>query len=293
MTLWNHIAQQISAATGHPFHCRKHSSSGGSISSAYVLHGDERTYFVKLNGAHLLAMFEAEAAGLGEIAASATIRVPQVICCGCSHGQAYLVLEHIRFAPGNHDSHCQLGRALAQMHRHTGQQFGWQRDNTIGSTPQFNQQGSDWVGFWREQRLGFQLTLAAQNGYGGQLQTLGDRLLNRLDGFFVDYRPLPSLLHGDLWSGNYAFSDDGTPLVFDPAVYYGDRETDLAMTELFGGFPDDFYAAYQEAYPLDAGYTQRKTLYNLYHILNHLNLFGAGYLGQAEAMLARLLSRTS
>ena len=109
-------------------------------------------------------------------------------------------------------------------------------------------------------------------------------------GFFDSYTPVASLLHGDLWSGNFAFDDQGTPVIFDPATYYGDREADIAMTELFGGFPGDFYQAYNEVYPLDAGYTTRKTLYNLYHIINHLNMFGGAYLGQAQRMIERLLS---
>jgi fructosamine-3-kinase len=142
----------------------------------------------------------------------------------------------------------------------------------------------------RDQRLGFQLRLAAQNSLGTKLQRLGELLLANLEGFFPGYRPPASLLHGDLWGGNAAFAISGEPVVFDPAVYYGDREADLAMTELFGGFDSRFYAAYREAWPLDPGYGTRKTLYNLYHILNHANLFGGGYVSQTENMLQRLLA---
>jgi len=134
------------------------------------------------------------------------------------------------------------------------------------------------------------LNLAARNGYGGSLQRLGENLMDALPAFFTGYSPLPSLLHGDLWSGNHAYLQDGTPTIFDPAIYYGDRECDLAMTELFGGYPADFYAAYRAAYPLHAGSTVRKELYNLYHILNHANLFGGGYASQAERMMQRLLA---
>ncbi|MEO8331851.1 MAG: fructosamine kinase family protein, partial [Gallionella sp.] len=141
--------------------------------------------------------------------------------------------------------------------------FGFAQDNFIGTTPQPNTWTDDWVTFWRERRLGFQLRLAAVNGYGGQLQSMGEKLMDTLPAFFKDYTPQPALLHGDLWSGNHAFLADGTPAIFDPATYYGDRECDLAMTELFGGYPADFYAAYRAAYPLDAGYATRRDLYNL------------------------------
>jgi len=186
-----------------------------------------------------------------------------------------------------------LGRQLAALHRVTHTRFGWHRDNTIGSTPQINTQKNDWVTFYREQRLRYQLELAAENGYGGSLQRRGEQLLERLPAFFISYRPRPSLLHGDLWGGNHAALTDGTPVIFDPAVYYGDREADLAMTELFGGFGSGFYSAYRAAWPLDPGYRVRKDLYNLYHVLNHLNLFGGGYRGQAEQMVDRLLAASA
>jgi fructosamine-3-kinase len=175
------------------------------------------------------------------------------------------------------------------MHRCESGRFGWHRDNTIGSTPQINDPSDDWITFYRDHRLGFQYQLAADHGYG-ELMPSGQQLMDCLDQFFADYKPRASLLHGDLWSGNYAIDQNGQPVIFDPAVYYGDREADLAMTELFGGFSARFYAAYNDAYPLDAGYKVRKNLYNLYHILNHLNLFGGGYLGQAERMTRQLLS---
>ncbi len=137
--------------------------------------------------------------------------------------------------------------------------------------------------------MGFQLDLAARNGYTRTIQRHGEKLRSRVAGLFTGYRPHPSLLHGDLWGGNIGCVAIGEPVIFDPAVYYGDREADLAMTELFGGFPAEFYAAYREAWPLDAGYPQRRILYNLYHVLNHLNLFGGGYLAQAERMMAQLV----
>jgi protein-ribulosamine 3-kinase len=221
------------------------------------------------------------------IAATNTIRVPRAITHGNAGDQSYLVLEHLEL--GSRGDAKRLGEQLAALHRCAGKRFGFSEGNFIGTTPQPNAWADNWIDFWREQRLGFQLKLAAQNGYGGQLQRLGEKLMDALPAFFANYTPRPSLLHGDLWSGNHAFLVDGTPTIFDPAVYYGDRECDLAMTELFGGYSGDFYTAYRAAYPLDAGYDTRKELYNLYHILNHANLFGGGYARQAEQMIKRLI----
>mgnify|MGYP002621320713 CR=1 FL=1 len=291
MSLWNDIADNISAATGEPFQCRdQQAGGGGCINTTSTVSDGQRSYFVKLNRADLSDMFEAEAAGLKEIEASGAIRVPTVICTGVSGDQAYLVLEQLALGQGKESSHDQLGHDLAEMHRSYGDNYGWHRDNTIGSTPQHNPPTEDWVGFYRQQRLEFQLQLAARNGHGGRLQQLGEQLLPNIEAFFAGHIPSPALLHGDLWSGNYAFLADGTPVIFDPAVYYGDREADLAMTELFGGFSARFYQAYEEAFPLDAGYEVRKKLYNLYHVLNHLNLFGGGYLSQAESLMGQLLA---
>ncbi len=293
MPHWTAIAQHISTTTGQPFRCQQsHGTGGGCINKSYVISGDGQRFFVKLNGAspcEINEMFVAEAAGLDEISASQTLRVPKVICYGVTGQQSYLVLEHLEFGRGTPRSHTQLGHNLARMHRHSAPHFGWWRNNTLGTTLQPNQQNDSWTEFWRTQRLGHQLQLAAANGYGGELQSLGQTLLDRLDDFFVGHQPAPSLLHGDLWSGNYAIAADGTALIFDPAVYYGDRETDIAMTRLFGGFPAEFYRAYEDEYPLAPSYEQRKPLYNLYHVLNHLNLFGGGYLHQSISMMEKLL----
>ena len=287
-TTWTSIAQRISEATGAPFLVKSHVAvGGGCINSATLLDDGRRRFFVKRNDAVRLAMFDAEAEGLKEIAQSRSVRVPQPVCAGTVDDSAYLVLEHLELS--GTDGRCleQLGRELAQMHRTTQKQFGWRLDNTIGSTPQINTPGDDWVEFWREHRLGFQLDLAARNGHN--LMRRGEQLMADLGEFFHSYRPTPSLLHGDLWGGNIG-ATKGEPVIFDPAVYYGDREADLAMTELFGGFSARFYQAYQEAWPLDAGYKVRKSLYNLYHVLNHFNLFGGGYGSQAERIMESLLN---
>ncbi len=287
---WQRIAAQIETVTGEPFRpAPPRDVGGGCISSAIVLDDGKRALFVKLNQVELLDMFEAEAAGLAEIAATASIRVPQPICTGTTGALAYIAMERLSLSGGGKHGAATAGEQLAAMHRATRDRFGWVRDNTIGSTPQPNRESDDWIGFWGEQRLGFQLDLAARQGYAGRLQQRGERLLERFAAL-IDHAPSPSLLHGDLWGGNIGYTDADQPVIFDPAVYYGDREADLAMTELFGGFGADFYAAYNAAWPLDSGYGVRKTLYNLYHILNHLNLFGSGYRSQAERMIDRLLA---
>lgn len=263
--------------------------AGGDINCAWLITGAGQRYFVKQNSAARLSMFAAEAAGLHALAATQTVRVPAVISVGHSTDTSWLVLEAIDFAHGTPKAAALLGEQLAAMHRASAPAFGWQQDNTIGTTAQRNDWRDDWVAFWREQRLGVQLQLAARNGHGGSLQRQGDLLLEALPAL-LDHAPSPALLHGDLWGGNWAVSTTGEPVIFDPAVYYGDREADLAMTHLFGGFPADFYAAYQSVWPLPAGHAVRRRLYNLYHILNHLNLFGAGYRHQAEEMIAALLS---
>jgi fructosamine-3-kinase len=288
---FQHIAQQIQSSTGEPFELLSTQSlSGGDINSAYRFQGRQRSYFVKLNHPHLLPMFTAELAGLQALAATKTLRVPLPITCGASSEHAFIVLEIIEWGANSPTASRLLGQQLARLHQQPQTYFGWQLDNTIGTTPQPNPHHTDWLVFWREQRLGHQLRLAKSNGYGGRLQSLGEQLCDQLGAFFTDYKPIPSLLHGDLWGGNTAVDQHGQPVIFDPACYYGDRETDLAMTELFGGFDRHFYAAYQATWPLDQGFTTRKILYNLYHILNHLNLFGGGYARQAETMLEKLLA---
>ncbi len=286
------IAADISAAIAAPFILQaQRPVSGGSINTTYVVADHNGIqYFVKLNSADRAAMFEAEAAGLRELAQPNIVRVPQPVCHGITAGSAYLAMEYIDLSGDNSaQNQARLGHQLAQLHRITAPRYGWRTNNTLGTTPQINVGHDHWLHFWREQRLGFQLSLAAHNGYSGALQRKGEKLLADMAVFFTNYEPPPSLLHGDLWSGNYGIGPGGTPVIFDPAVYYGDRETDLAMTGLFGGFSENFYHAYQEAYPLDAGFKTRKILYNLYHILNHLNLFGGSYLRQAEHMMDNLL----
>lgn len=291
MHSWQNISKQISAAIGKPFLVKESDSiGGGCINQTFRISDGTQHFFVKLNSVHGLSMFEAESAGLQEIRRSGTIRVPQPICYGQDDQLAWLVLEYLHLNKSARDSGSDLGQQLAAMHRITSPQFGWYRDNTLGTTPQINTVCADWIEFWQKHRLGYQLILAHQNGFHGKLQKLGEQLLENLNKFIATTPPAASLLHGDLWSGNYAYDDRGNPVIFDPAVYFGDREADIAMTELFGGFSSDFYSAYRYNYPLDSGYNIRKIVYNLYHILNHLNLFGGSYLDQAEQMMSSLLA---
>jgi len=290
---WPSISRQVHIASGTILATdTARPVGGGCINATYALtghqNGNRQTFFIKTNTADNLSMFEAEAEGLYALIDSHSLRVPSPICSGIAGEDAYLVMEHIALQSTGDDT--QQGSGLAAMHQTQRPQFGWHRHNTIGSTPQLNHSTGNWVTFWAEQRLGTQLELAGQNGAKRALLNRGERLQTALTAFFTHYQPVPSLLHGDLWSGNAAFDTQGQPVIFDPAVYYGDRETDLAMTELFGGFSPTFYAAYNAAWPLDTGYATRKTLYNLYHILNHFNLFGGGYESQALGMIDRLLS---
>ena len=245
--------------------------------------------FVKSGAAADYVRFIAEVDGLAALRATQAVRVPAVIDCGGDERGAWLALERLDLRPLDRAGGAALGRALAQLHRTCGPHFGWATDNFIGAGFQENSPADSWPLFFARRRLLPQLARARHNGMERALVERGERIAERLAAFFVDGHPQASLLHGDLWSGNAAALSDGTPVIYDPAVYYGDREADVAMAELFGGFPESFYAAYREAWPLSASFETRKTLYNLYHVLNHFNLFGAGYLGQARRMIEQLL----
>jgi protein-ribulosamine 3-kinase len=263
--------------------------AGGCINECLRWDSSAGPLFVKVGAASALAMFEAEAAGLAELAMPQAVRVPQVRAVGGTEGFSFLALEWIELRAPSREVRQMLGAGLACLHRHTANQYGWNRDNTIGATPQINTRVSHWPSFFRDQRLAYQLELAHRNGHRGRLEKLGGELLKRVPDLLAGHTPSASLLHGDLWSGNAAADAAGRPVIFDPAVYYGDRETDLAMARLFGGFGEQFHAAYEAEWPLPAGAAGRVDLYNLYHILNHLNLFGSGYLPQVLALFDRLL----
>lgn len=287
----NAIAAAIGECTGTRFTPDSATPvGGGSIHRAWHLADGLRHYFVKTSGIAAAPMLAAEAQGLRALSAAAVVPTPTFITLGQTQDLAFLVLQYLDLGPLDQAGGARLGEALARLHRVTGDSYGWTADNFIGATPQHNAPHPSWPHFFGERRLRPQLQWALQNGMDKTLVTKGHGVIERIGGLFIDYRPAPSLLHGDLWSGNAAQTGDGMPVIFDPACYYGDRETDIAMAELFGGFPSGFYAAYRSAWPLDPGYEMRKPLYNLYHILNHFNLFGGAYLGQAQRMIERLLA---
>lgn len=286
------VAEHLSAALGARVHFSPaRSVHGGDINESYQWQTDAGPVFVKVAARERLPMFEAEAEGLKELAKPAAVRVPRVLAHGATQQHAYLALEWIEPKGRSAAAEARLGRELAEQHRFTAVQFGWHRDNTIGLTPQLNARASDWVEFFRERRLRYQLDLAGKNGYGRLLQQPGERLLEALPELFRGHDPQPSLLHGDLWGGNWFATTGNVPVIFDPAVYYGDREADIAMTHLFGGFGAEFHRAYESVWPLPSGHEKRRDLYNLYHILNHANLFGGGYAQQARTMIDRLLAK--
>ncbi|MFM7674091.1 MAG: fructosamine kinase family protein [Synechococcus sp.] len=272
---------------------------GGCTARAWgVRFADGRRLFAKTLAAAALPALEAEADGLRALAAAAPaeLAIPRPLLVTAAEDAAVLVLEWLPLAAGRggEDRWRQLGMALAQLHRQSlaagEERFGWGHDNWIGAAPQRNGWCSRWPEFFLERRLRPQLEWAARGG--GPLRG-ADTLLERLPHWLEGHVPEPALVHGDLWSGNAALLADGRGALFDPAVYRGDREVDLAMARLFGGFPAAFFAGYEAAWPLAAGHRERVDLYNLYHLLNHANLFGGSYRSQAQACLEGLLRRGS
>jgi fructosamine-3-kinase len=263
---------------------------GGCIHSAARIRFASGTIrFVKWNREAPRDMFSAEAAGLRALAAAGCVRVPGDAEAGERGGIRYLVMEAVDEGPRPPRFFESFGRRLAALHRRSrSDRHGFDGDNYLGATPQPNGWMHDGVEFVRVRRLGHQLALAHERGRSDStLDRLGDRLLARLEEWLGGFQEPPSLLHGDLWAGNFLCDREGEAVLVDPAVYYGHREADLAMTRLFGGFDASFYRAYEEAWPLPAGHPDRLPLYQLYHLLNHLNLFGGGYRGQCLAILRR------
>lgn len=259
------------------------SLGGGCINDSQMLTTKTgKKYFLKSNSYLTADTFYKEANGLNEIASSKTIKVPLVI----SFDDDFILLEYISSGNRTRIFFEDFGRKFADMHKHYSKHFGFYENNYIGSTPQLNivndEEKSNWQRFYFNKRLLYQIILAEKNGYlTKELNKAFVSLENKMDLIFDGYKAQPSLLHGDLWSGNYMIDQNGEACLIDPAVYYGDREADLAMTKLFGGFGYDFYQSYNEAYPLEPGYEFRENIYKLYHVLNHLNLFGTGYYQQA------------
>jgi len=263
--------------------------SGGDIHNCFHLHTNQGNYFLKTNLATHNPLFKTEANSLTTLKNSLTIRVPNVIAKGCFDNYSWLLLEFFQLSSQGDDE--QRGKDLAMQHHsiEPSGKFGWHEDNFIGLTPQKNDWNTSWVDFYATQRLEPQLQLAKQNGAGDLLLAAGNKLLNSFGVLFKNYQPKSSLLHGDLWAGNSLFLENGEALFFDPACYYGDRETDLAMSELFGGFSTSFYQGYEQTFPISSGYPQRKSLYHSYHLLNHFNLFAGNYEQQSLKQIQQCL----
>jgi protein-ribulosamine 3-kinase len=282
---WSALAEALGAAQGsEPGPHARHASGW-----RWRLGGED--LYVKLKPPSGVDEFQAEAAGLGALAAAGCIEVPSVRGVGVAGGHAWLAVEWLALTPASEAAEAALGAALARLHAVTGPAFGWHRASYLGGTPQDNAWGRSWPAFWCQRRLAPMLERLAGRAPG--LCARGQRLVERVVPLFAGHHPVPSLLHGDLWGGNWGALSGGRPVVFDPAVYFGDRETDLAMTRLFGGFGPAFYAAYQAEWPSAPGATVRGQLYNLYHLLNHCLLFGGGYGAQAEDCIALLMAETA
>ncbi len=287
-TLPTALTQAITQATGQPLLANSPVGGGDISHASRVRLADERQLLVKWHLNPPPGLFSVERQGLALLHSAEALRIPAVVAQSeaVADCPAFIAMEWLGRGSSSAAGVAEaLGRGLAAMHRVTATEFGLDHDNFIGANPQPNRQAGNWVTFFREERLGFQMELAAKKGYlpSSRARRL-EKLLARLDDWLPAHPPA-SLLHGDLWGGNWLTADSGEPALIDPAVYYGHREAELAFTELFGGFPAAFYAAYNQTWPLDKSYRERKELYNLYHLLNHLNLFGEGYGGSVDAVL--------
>jgi protein-ribulosamine 3-kinase len=261
--------------------------SGGCINETIKLETNLKTFFLKINSAKTFpGMFEAEAKGLQLLAKANEIRIPSVILFGEHCDFSYLILEWIEQRKRRKDFFEDFGRKLARLHKHTNKCFGLDHDNYIGSLPQSNQQYVNGIDFFIEQRLMKQIELAIRNS------AISNSTIEQFNHLFKKLPEIipnesPALLHGDLWSGNYMTDETGAACIFDPAVYYGFREIDIAMTQLFGGFDPEFYDSYNEEFSLQKGWQQRSDIFNLYPLMVHVNLFGGGYITQLKQILRK------
>ncbi|MBD3584881.1 fructosamine kinase family protein [Salinimonas sp. HHU 13199] len=288
--MWHFISDHISEVTDQTFICQRASAvSGGDTHSSYIIQSDSRRYFVKLREAHGPDQLTHEAQGLAAIASTNTISNPGVVCHGVAKNDhtsyEYLVLQHLHFTQPDDDGWAVFAHKLAALHQSKqSAPFGWPQDNYIGLTRQINHQSDCWATFFAHYRIGVMLENLAHKG---EKLTPIDAFVELTEQYLQNHHPTPSLVHGDLWSGNIGFTCKG-PVIFDPAVYIGDRETDIAMTCMFGRLPEEFYQHYDTCYSLSNGYQQRQSLYQLYHLLNHALLFGGHYLSAAKSAIIDL-----
>ncbi|MGO4892801.1 fructosamine kinase family protein [Flavobacterium sp. W21_SRS_FM6] len=284
--MWHFISEEISKSINKDFICDdiREISSGHSHKAFKITDGRSR-YFVKTNQKSYLPHFESEIDGLTHLSKAQLFRLPKIICSGVVADKAFLVLEFLTLSEGTTENWFQFGQLLAQQHQtHTQNMYGWQEDNYIGLSPQPNKWNKKWCQFFAEQRIGFMLQLLAEKGKN--LANI-DKIVAAVFKLLAGHVPVASMLHGDFWSGNSGFHK-GLPTLFDPALYYGDRETDIAMSELFARLPTAFYEGYQATWPLDPGYEYRKPVYQLYHVLNHALIFGEHYIQSAQAILKNM-----
>ena len=284
--MWHFISEQISECIQQDFICDDiRQVNAGDSHQAFKISDGKQRFFVKTNEKIQLANFKAEAEGLDHLSSPTLFKVPKVICLGVVSDHSFLVLEHLAMSEGDEKTWFHFGQNLAKLHKnHTQQMYGWQEDNFIGLTPQSNLWQKKWSCFFAEQRIGFMLQLLSEKGH--VLANI-EGVVESIKRLLIGHNPTPSMLHGDLWQGNAGFHKN-QPVLYDPAFYYGDRETDLAMTELFGRFPDSFYRGYDEVWPIQSDYQYRKPIYQLYHVLNHALLFGGQYIESAKITLKNL-----
>lgn len=287
--MWQAISQQLSEALMFSFNIvEKVHLSGGDISECYMISDGEQRYFVKVNSKEYMGKFQVEAENLRLMRQTDSVALPELVLIGQSKTNAFIILNYLATKPlEDSENSFAFGQKLAKLHLWGEQkQYGCDQDNYLGATLQPNSWHKKWSTFFAEHRIGWQLQLLKEKGVVfASVDDIVDVFSRRLS----NHNPRPSLIHGDLWHGNVALSAFG-PICYDPACYWGDRECDLAMTELFGGFHADFYRGYEAVAPLSSGYSERKELYNLYHLLNHCNLFGGHYLEQAQKSIDNILS---
>lgn len=281
-TFKEHIANRLNESIQNFHHV-----SGGDISQAFKIATEHNDYFIKINATeNALNLFQAEAYGLELIRNTNTIKTPQVLFCDTFKNSAFLLMEFVDSKTPSGLDFKNLGLQFSQLHQITSEEFGLDQDNVIGSLPQSNTKSSSWLEFYTTERLIPQLQLAKQSGLLLPKECPSENIIkDRLESLFSNIKP--SLLHGDLWSGNYLISKKGEPYLIDPAIYFGHHEVDIAMTKLFGGFGKAFYDSYHSIFPEDQQTSSRTDTYQLYYLLVHLNLFGTSYYPSVSTILKK------